>query len=107
MTHLCVPIFVASLDQARRDAVLAAEHGADLIEYRIDTFTDEEPLRQLLNASPKPFILTCRASSEGGQSDLTGEQRVEVVRTPGVDRAHYVDLELETLKKVPPPNLGG
>jgi len=107
MTHLCVPIFVSSLDQAKRDALLATEHGADLVEYRIDTFTDEEPLWQLLNASPKPFVLTCRASSEGGQSTLTDEERVEVVRTPGIDRAHYVDLELETLKKVPPPNLGG
>src|SRR5438046_1319614 len=66
MTRLCGPIVVSSLEQARRDAILAAEHGADLVEFRIDTFTDAAPLQQLLASCPVPAIVTCRAAWEGG-----------------------------------------
>ena len=45
MTHLCVPIFVHSLEQAWLDAVLAGEAGADLVEYRVDYFAKPEQIR--------------------------------------------------------------
>jgi len=40
MTLLCVPIFVDSPAQGLADAVQAAEHGADLVEFRIDRCFD-------------------------------------------------------------------
>jgi glycosyltransferase involved in cell wall biosynthesis len=44
MTYLCVAIYVNSRDQASRDALRAAEAGADLVEYRVDTFTEPHDL---------------------------------------------------------------
>src|SRR5260370_1163409 len=99
MTHLCVPIFVSSLEQARRDPVLAAEHGADLVEFRIDTFTDVENLKYLVKSSPLPSILTCRSSTEGGHSTLSDEERVKIL--DATTQARYVDLELQTFKQFP------
>src|SRR5258707_8316800 len=101
MTDLCVPIFVQSREQARRDALLAAEHGADLIEYRIDTFTDTQDLDLLGHDSPVPCILTCRSVEEGGQSDLSDEERVKILDYPYTPTPRYVDLELQTFKRLP------
>src|SRR6185437_12862387 len=66
MTYLCVPIFVASVAQAKADIARAAEAGADLVELRIDQFTDDPELRQLLSEAVLPCILTCRPEWEGG-----------------------------------------
>ena len=56
MTHLCVPIFVESVEQLKRDAALAGEAGADLLELRIDRLKESIELPQL----SLPFIVTCR-----------------------------------------------
>jgi 3-dehydroquinate dehydratase/shikimate dehydrogenase len=101
MTYLCVPIFVSSLEQAKRDAILAAEHGADLVEYRIDTFTDTQNLDLLVRESPVPCILTCRSVEEGGQSELSDEERVKILDYPYTPTPRYVDLELQTFQRLP------
>ena len=67
MTHLCVPIFVHSLEQANRDAALAGEAGADLIEYRVDHFADASQIPALVRRSPLPCIVTCRSPREAGK----------------------------------------
>src|SRR4051812_35127556 len=41
MTHLCVPIFVQDFDEGKRDALLAFESGADIVELRVDQSRDE------------------------------------------------------------------
>ena len=105
MTHLCVPIFVSSTEQGLAAAARAAEHGADLIEYRIDTFTDPEALAALLKASPLPCILTCRAADEGGQGELSDEDRLSVLNLPAIADARFIDLELATFKRHPQPHL--
>jgi 3-dehydroquinate dehydratase/shikimate dehydrogenase len=94
MTYLCVPIFVSSLEQGKRDAVLAAENGAELIEYRIDTFTDAQALQQLLTNCPLPCIVTCRSHSEGGQCDLGESSRADLLQHVVETDAAYIDVEL-------------
>ena len=55
MTHLAVSIFVDSLSQAHAAAAQAAEHGANLVEYRIDHFTeDTDAAIQLVKNSAEP-----------------------------------------------------
>jgi 3-dehydroquinate dehydratase/shikimate dehydrogenase len=107
MTYLCVPIYVSSLDQGRRDAVVAAENGAELVEYRIDTFTDPDALGQLLTGCPLPCIVTCRSQAEGGQCELPDAQRLAVLDAAQIDCAQYVDVELETLRRFPNVPVGG
>ncbi len=99
MTYLCAAIFVTDIAQARRDIALAAEMGADMVELRIDRFASpglisEEGIGTL------PYILTCRPIWEGGQCDLPDKQRLAALVLAGI-RAAYVDIELETIHRVP------
>lgn len=107
MTQLCVPIFVHSLQEANRDAILAAENGADLVEYRIDQFTDTGDIYILVNNSPLPCIITCRSREEGGHSELSDEERIEVLESPGAAASRYLDVEYQTFKRHPSSTLGG
>ena len=65
MTAICV-----SLTETTTEAMLArmAELGpwADLFEVRAD-FAPDLDLQALVNARPKPLLLTCRPQSEGGR----------------------------------------
>lgn len=94
MTRLCVPIFVHTEEQARRDLALAAEHGADLVELRIDSFGDDRSVARLIASSTVPVIVTCRRAGEGGHSDLPDDERVERLRGAARAGATWVDLEL-------------
>ena len=98
MTQLCVAIFVNSLEQGRRDALRAAEAGADLVEFRVDVFTEPHELLALVQGSSVPCVITCRSPAEGGQSELSDEQRIELLAGPAAAEARYADVELATLR---------
>src|SRR5688572_23368633 len=111
MTRLCASIFVRDAQQARRDAILAVEHGADMIELRLDALRDvlEEPPEQwktdtavvalagLVDELSVPVLLTCRPASEGGQTDADDEKRLTLLAAVAHDVPTYVDLEWKTL----------
>src|SRR5689334_13586885 len=94
MTILVVPIFVSSLEQGRRDALLAAEGGAEMVEFRIDTFSDAKNVNLLVHGSPVPVILTCRSVEEGGQCELSDAERMKLLDYPWTPAPRYVDVEL-------------
>ena len=107
MTRLCVPIFVRSVDQARRDALVAVERGAELIELRLDTLPGErldedgddfvvgqlaELIRRLRESNVR-CILTLRAGDEGGKSDADDETRFMRLAHVASEAPSVVDLE--------------
>lgn len=101
-TRLTAAIMVDSLEQGLADAARAAEFGADLVEFRIDRFTDSaDAVAQLVQRSPLPCILTCRPTWEGGEyagDDATRLAILEQVLTS----AHpptYIDVELLAWQK--------
>src|SRR5579862_6892030 len=102
MTRLCVPLFYTDLSQIRRDMALAAEHGADLVELRIDSaksseLRDEDWQRALAAEIKMPAIITCRTSAEGGQCQLDEEDRLAVLTAFAKnERVAYVDIELQS-----------
>lgn len=98
-TALCVSIFVTDLAQAKRDIARAAEAGADLVELRIDTFTEPHLVRQLVEESIRPAVVTCRAAWEGGQSALPDEQRLAVLESACHAHTRYIDVELEAVRR--------
>ncbi len=99
MTFLCVSIFAGDVTQARRDAALAAEAGADLVEYRIDTLASHEQVKDLVSRSSLPCLVTCRATWEGGQCDLPDADRFALLATALDAGAAYVDVELEAFRR--------
>lgn len=97
MTKLAVSIMVDSLDQALGAASRAAEHGADLVEFRIDRFTDQPPLvTQLVEQSDLPCIITCRPTWEGGDYDGDEQTRISLLEHAalGTRQPAYIDIEL-------------
>lgn len=99
MTLICASIIVQAPDEALRQALLAAEHGADLLELRLDLCTGPEPVKALVANAPRPCIVTCRPTWEGGHSDLPDQARLALLEQ--IDQAAYVDVELATQQRHP------
>lgn len=100
MTSLCVSIMVDSVEQAHADAALAAERGADLVEYRVDTFVEAGgDAASIVNGSPLPCIVTCRPSWEGGHYEGDDSERVALVRS--LTDAAFIDIEAKSFADVP------
>ncbi len=104
MTHLTAAIYVHSLKQAFADAAVAAERGADLVEYRIDTFIeDAEAITELVETSPLPCLITCRPDWEGGKYEGDDNDRAAVFEAAcaGVNGPAYIDVELLAFQRDP------
>lgn len=97
MTRLTVPIMVDDPEQALAQAARAAEQGADLVELRLDRFTDDpQAVTDLVDRSPLPCIVTCRPTWEGGEYDGDEQTRIAVFEHACL-AAHppaYLDVEL-------------
>lgn len=99
MTKLCVPIMVDSAEQALADARAAHAAGADLVELRLDRFTDDrEAAAKLVDNCPLPTIVTIRPDWEGGEYDGDDMQRIALIEYLGTTCAGpaYFDVELAT-----------
>jgi len=102
MTKLTAAITVHDLEHALADAARAAELGADLVEFRIDTFTDDpKAITELVQRSTLPSIITCRPTWEGGAYDGDEQTRISLLEHAGVGprKPVYIDLELVAYQK--------
>lgn len=111
MTRLTVAIFVQSLEQALAAAARAAEAGADLVEFRIDQFTDNPgQIIELVNRSALPCIITCRPTWEGGHYDGDDQTRMSLIEHVGLaespdhvshggGKPAYIDIELAAYQR--------
>ena len=104
MTKLAVAIMVRSLDQGLSAAARAAEHGADLVEFRIDQFTEAPALiTQLVERSALPSIVTCRPTWEGGHYEGDDSARLAAFEAAcaGMRKPAYLDIELAAWQRLP------
>jgi 3-dehydroquinate dehydratase/shikimate dehydrogenase len=106
MTKIAAAIMVSNLDQALCLAARAAELGADLVEYRVDNLAESPEgaklVTTLIEKSPLPCIITCRASWEGGECDVDDQTRVSFLENAclnGELRPAYLDFELASHQK--------
>ena len=102
-TLLCVSIAVEQTHAALEDARHAHMLGADMVEFRLDSFFDGDdaqiqPCLELVAQSPLPCIATCRPTSEGGDYDGVDQDRVVLFERLGTASAppRYIDVELDT-----------
>lgn len=119
-TLLCVPIMVEDEPTAHRHAAEARDAGADIVEFRIDSFftgsrssdgsLDEREVRaiqRLIRDCPVPCIVTCRAASEaGGTGGYDGDDmaRIALYEALGTGAGEqtpprYLDVELATYSR--------
>jgi len=90
---------VESIDRALSAAAQAAEHGADLVELRIDNFTDSpSQVVELLERCALPCILTCRLAREGGEYTGSEDDRLHILQTAANSTRPpaYIDVELQS-----------
>ena len=90
---------VRSVSEAHGFAALAAEQGGDIVEYRIDYFTDDaDAITELVSESPLPCIVTCRPTNEGGHCELSDLDRLAALKAAAgaSPPAAYIDIELAT-----------
>lgn len=99
-TLLCVPIAVDDVHQALQDAQHARLAGADMVEFRLDSFFDGDeeriaPCVRLIEDSPLPCIATCRPTWEGGHYDGTDQDRIALFERLGTAShpPRYIDVE--------------
>lgn len=77
----------------------AVSQGADILEVRLDTFDGltpvkaEKALKHLREITSLPILLTLRSSREGGASEISDKERLDIIRE-AIHYADIVDIEL-------------
>lgn len=108
MTLIAVAIPVVRPDgvsRALEHARDAKAHGADLVEWRVDSLVEcEGGVRaaiRLIEQSPMPCIATIRDESEGGAYCGSSEYRLETWRVfaKASPPPAYIDIELSALRE--------
>lgn len=102
MAHLCIAITVDDPELVKRQLADAREHGADLVELRLDTMTDRpDEARDLVNGCPLPCVVTCRHASEGGEFEGDESDRIALYRAVCAADAppRYLDVELASYQR--------
>ena len=101
LTRLCVPIFVHSLEQAKRDVARAIEAGAEIVELRVDLVTDVIVAVAIQQAfETQRFILTRRAERQGGEATGGDAERTAWLMSARGERANWVDVEFDSEPRV-------
>jgi 3-dehydroquinate dehydratase/shikimate dehydrogenase len=98
---ICISIAQESRRFALADMLNAGRFG-DLLEVRLDFFGKSPEISQLLEAKPKPVIMSCRRPADGGKWDGTEEERQAILRQCIIAKADYVEIELDIADKIPP-----
>jgi 3-dehydroquinate dehydratase/shikimate dehydrogenase len=98
---ICISIAQESRRFALAD-LLNASRQCDLVEVRLDRFGKAPDVRELLAARPKPVIVSCRRPRDGGQWDGNEEERLALLRQCIIDKADYVEIELDVADQIRP-----
>ncbi|CAH8361575.1 unnamed protein product [Eruca vesicaria subsp. sativa] len=95
---ICAPVMADSVDEMVTETCKAQDLGADLVEIRLDSLKEFNPLEDLeiiIQKSPLPTLFTYRPKWEGGQYEGDENERLDVLRLAMELGADYVDVELQ------------
>ena len=67
----------------------------DLIEVRLDRFDKAADIKELIAHKPKPIIMSCRRTRDGGNWTGSEAERLTLLRQCVIDKADYVEIELD------------
>jgi 3-dehydroquinate dehydratase/shikimate dehydrogenase len=104
LAMICISIAQESRRFALADMLNAAPQ-CDLLEVRLDRFGKAPELGELLEAKPRPVIMSCRRPQDGGAWDGGEEERLALLRQCIISKADYVEIELDVadqIRKFPP-----
>ena len=100
---ICLPLVAATLEELLSEGKELAGLSPDLLEWRVDAFTDLQDTGKCLDALQQlrkaigdiPLIFTCRSELEGGLQNISGQKRQELILAAMASGAvDLVDVEL-------------
>lgn len=97
---ICISVTPESRQLAKVD-ILNAARQSDLVEVCLDRMVKEPDVKDLLEGAKKPLLISCRRQAEGGQYEGTEDERLMLLRQAILAGPAYVELDLETARKVP------
>ncbi|HID22958.1 MAG TPA: type I 3-dehydroquinate dehydratase [Planctomycetaceae bacterium] len=97
---ICISVTPESRKLAKVD-LLNASRQCDLIELCLDRLIKAPDVKDLLSAVDKPVLISCRRPEEGGHWSGNEDQRLTLLRVAIVAEPAYVELDLDTAKKIP------
>jgi 3-dehydroquinate dehydratase / shikimate dehydrogenase len=97
---ICISVTPESRQLAKVDLLNAARQ-CDVVELCLDRLLKEPDVKDLLEASKKPVLVSCRKQSDGGHFEGTEEERMLLLRQAILANPAYVELDLETATKIP------
>jgi 3-dehydroquinate dehydratase/shikimate dehydrogenase len=97
---LCISINQESRRMALADMVNASRLGADLLELRLDRFGKAPDLGEILAHKPKPLVMVCRRSVDGGFWEESEDERLALLRQCVISKADFVEIEVESAGSV-------
>jgi 3-dehydroquinate dehydratase/shikimate dehydrogenase len=106
-TLMAAPLAARDMAALESQAHQALTQGADVLEWRADYLVglDASKVRAALHGirarTSLPVVVTCRDPREGGQNNLPGEVREEVLCAAIAAGADYIDLELDNAMQGP------
>lgn len=101
-------ICISIAQESRRFALvdmLNAARQCDLLELRLDCFQKAPEFKELIDAKPKPVIMSCRRPQDGGEWQGNETDRLALLRQCIISKADYVEIELDVadqIRKFPP-----
>ena len=101
MSTICVSIGRGRHRQMLAEYKHLAEHGAKLVELRVDWILRPVNLKRLLTDRPCPCVFTCRRESDGGKWSKTENERLILLRSAIVEGVDYIDLEEDVAASIP------
>lgn len=105
---VCVPIVGETLLQLKEEAELLQTLELDVVEWRVDFFTDVEEVEKVKAALAEirtilpntPLIFTFRSAKEGGEKEITSEYYVELNKAIAeTGLSDIIDVELFSEEK--------
>jgi len=101
-TLICVPLIGKTLAELQNNARALATAGADIIEWRVDHFTQVRETEQVLLALGEirqllkeiPLLFTFRSKKEGGETEISDAAYFELNRQAAVSGlTDVIDIE--------------
>ena len=97
---ICISVTPESRQLAKVDILNASRQG-DLVELCLDHLIKEPDIKDLLDGTRKPILVSCRNQEEGGHYQGSEDERILLLKQVILAGPAYVELDLETARKIP------
>ena len=97
---ICISVTPESRQLAKVDIYNAANQ-CDIVEVCLDRLHKEPDVKDMLEGSKKPILVSCRQQEEGGRFEGTEDERMALLRQAILAGPAYIELDPITAQKIP------